>query len=97
LDRWGVTAGFTKIPSAEVVIGGPPCQAFSLLYKFLDGDPRKQLWQPFMEIVERSGASIFVMENVPQLLGSFEHGEIVELAHTMDFMVLTNKIKTICH
>jgi DNA (cytosine-5)-methyltransferase 1 len=50
-----------------------------------------------MEIVERSGAPIFVMENVPQLLGSFEHGEIVELAHTMGFMVLTTKIKTICH
>lgn len=82
----------TKIPSADVVIGGPPCQGFSLLNKFRDGDPRKQLWRPFMEIVERSGASIFVMENVPQLLSSFEHGEIVELAHTMGFKVRSAKL-----
>ena len=60
----------TKIPKADVVIGGPPCQGFSLLNKFRDGDPRKELWRPFMEVVERSEASIFVMENVPQLLGS---------------------------
>jgi DNA (cytosine-5)-methyltransferase 1 len=82
----------TKIPSADVVIGGPPCQGFSLLNKYRDGDPRKQLWRPFMEIVERSGASIFVMENVPQILGSFEHGEIVELAHTMGFKVRSAKL-----
>jgi DNA (cytosine-5)-methyltransferase 1 len=82
----------TKIPPADVVIGGPPCQGFSLLNKFRDGDPRKQLWRPFMEIVERSGASIFVMENVPQLLDSFEHGEIVELAHTMGFKVRSAKL-----
>lgn len=81
-----------KIPPADVVIGGPPCQGFSLLNKFRDGDQRKQLWRPFMEIVERSGASIFVMENVPQLLGSFEHGEIVELAHTMGFKVRSAKL-----
>ena len=78
----------TVIPAADVVIGGPPCQGFSLLNKFRDGDPRKQLWRPFMEVVERSGASVFVMENVPQLLDSFEHGEIVEVARSMGFTTL---------
>lgn len=75
----------TKIPKADVVIGGPPCQGFSLLNKNRDGDPRKQLWRPFFEIVERSGAKVFVMENVPQLLGSFEHGEIMGTAEAMGF------------
>lgn len=75
----------TEIPPADVVIGGPPCQGFSLLNKNREGDPRKQLWRPFLEIVERSGAQVFVMENVPQLLGSFEHGEIVGTAETMGF------------
>jgi DNA (cytosine-5)-methyltransferase 1 len=75
----------TVIPEADVVIGGPPCQGFSLLNKFRVGDPRKELWRPFMEIVERSGASVFVMENVPQLLDSFEHGQIVEMAASMGF------------
>ena len=76
-----------SIPQADVVIGGPPCQGFSLLNKNREGDPRKQLWRPYFEIVERSGARVFVMENVPQLLGSFEHGEIMGTAEAMGFKV----------
>jgi DNA (cytosine-5)-methyltransferase 1 len=75
----------TEVPTADVVIGGPPCQGFSLLNKNREGDPRKQLWRPFMEVVERSGAEIFVMENVPQLLDTFEHGEIMETARRLGF------------
>ena len=76
-----------KIPEADVVIGGPPCQGFSLLNKKREGDTRKQLWRPYFEIVERSGAKVFVMENVPQLLGSFEHGEVMGTAERMGFKV----------
>jgi DNA (cytosine-5)-methyltransferase 1 len=76
-----------SIPKADVVIGGPPCQGFSLLNKNREGDPRKQLWRPYFEILKRSGAEVFVMENVPQLLGSFEHGEIMGTAETMGFKV----------
>ena len=82
----------TKIPKADVVIGGPPCQGFSLLNKYRDGDPRKQLWRPFMEVVKKSEASIFVMENVPQLLESFEHGEIVEIARSLGFKMRWAKL-----
>ncbi|MBI3606623.1 MAG: DNA cytosine methyltransferase [Nitrospirae bacterium] len=81
-----------KIPKADVVIGGPPCQGFSLLNKKRDGDPRKELWRPFMEVVDRSGASVFVMENVPQLLGSFEHGEIIGVAEAMGFKLKWAKL-----
>lgn len=77
--------GEIRIPQADVVIGGPPCQGFSLLNKFREGDPRKQLWRPFMTIVAKSKAQIFVMENVPQLLGSPEHEAILELAESMGF------------
>ncbi len=76
-----------KIPAADVVIGGPPCQGFSLLNKNREGDPRKQLWRPYFEVVERSGATVFVMENVPQLLNSFEHGEIMGTAEALGFKV----------
>ncbi len=76
-----------KVPEADVVIGGPPCQGFSLLNKNRQGDPRKQLWRPYFEIVKRSGAKVFAMENVPQLLGSFEHGEIIGIAEAMGFKV----------
>lgn len=82
----------TEIPAADVVIGGPPCQGFSLLNKNREGDPRKQLWRPFLEVVERSGAGIFVMENVPQLLGSPEHEEINQAAEEMGFKVAYAKL-----
>ena len=82
----------TIIPKADVVIGGPPCQGFSLLNKNRMGDPRKQLWRPFLEVVEKSGASIFVMENVPQLLNTPEHKEIVETACKMGFAIWNGKL-----
>jgi DNA (cytosine-5)-methyltransferase 1 len=82
----------THIPEADLVIGGPPCQGFSLLNKNRNGDPRKQLWRPFFEIVKRSSATVFVMENVPQLLGSFEHGEIVGTAEAMGFKVASSVV-----
>ncbi len=77
----------TVIPEADVVVGGPPCQGFSLLNKNRGVDPRKQLWRPYMEIVERSGARVFAMENVRQLLSSAEVHEIREEAERLGFEV----------
>lgn len=73
----------TVIPKADVVVGGPPCQGFSLLNKNREGDVRKELWRPFMEVIERSGAKIFVMENVAQLLGSAQYFDIVKHAERL--------------
>ena len=80
------------LPEADVVIGGPPCQGFSLLNKNRENDPRKELWRPFLDVVDRSGASMFVMENVPHLLGTFEHGEIVGAAKSLGFTVTQDKL-----
>lgn len=80
------------IPSAYLVIGGPPCQGFSLLNKDRANDPRKHLWKPFLEIVRRSGARAFVMENVPQILGSPEYGAIVNEAEEMGFKTVGFKL-----
>lgn len=82
----------TQLPPAEIVIGGPPCQGFSLLNKGREGDPRKQLWRPFLEIVRRSGASCYIMENVPQLLGSPEHEAIVDESEKLGFKVASAKL-----
>jgi DNA (cytosine-5)-methyltransferase 1 len=80
----------TKIPKADLVIGGPPCQGFSLLNKNKTADPRKQLWRPFIEVVLRSGAEVFVMENVPQLKDSPEHEEIVREAEEHGFQIASD-------
>lgn len=74
-----------QIPKADIVIGGPPCQGFSLLNKKRRNDARKQLWRPFLEVTARSGAGVFVMENVPQILGTAEHGEILAVAEARGF------------
>jgi DNA (cytosine-5)-methyltransferase 1 len=81
-----------QVPEADVVVGGPPCQGFSLLNRNRDGDPRKHMWKPFLEVVRRSGARAFVMENVPQLLGSPEYGAIVERAGVLGFNTASAKL-----
>ena len=81
-----------KIPNADVVIGGPPCQGFSLLNRNREDDPRNQLWRPFLEVVKRCAASVFVMENVPQLLGSGEHGDIAQVAGELGFKLIAGKL-----
>src|SRR5262245_44574022 len=75
------------IPKADVVIGGPPCQGFSLLNKQRAGDERRALWEPFLDVVERSGARVFVMENVTELLRSDEFQDIRRRAARMGFEV----------
>jgi DNA (cytosine-5)-methyltransferase 1 len=82
----------TKIPKADIVIGGPPCQGFSLLNKNRQLDPRKHLWLPFMKVVELSSASIFVMENVPEILSSEEYNLIEKKANELGFILKSAKL-----
>jgi DNA (cytosine-5)-methyltransferase 1 len=74
-----------RIPKADVVIGGPPCQGFSLLNKNRVGDDRRALWEPYLDVVERCEANIFVMENVTELLRSEELTRIKRRARRMGF------------
>jgi DNA (cytosine-5)-methyltransferase 1 len=49
----------------DLIIGGPPCQGFSLArgLRFVD-DPRNHLYKNFVRLVSRYKPSWFVMENV---------------------------------
>ena len=51
---------------ADVVVGGPPCQAFSQVrnHTRLIDDPRNSLYKEFVDIVGRVLPSAFLMENV---------------------------------
>ena len=75
----------TRIPEAEVVVGGLPCQGFSLLNRNREQDPRKQLWRPFLDVVERAHAVVFVLENVPQFLKSREYVDFTRAAEELRF------------
>ncbi|WP_419848553.1 DNA cytosine methyltransferase [Candidatus Poriferisocius sp.] len=53
--------------AAELVVGGPPCQGFSVAGKMDPTDPRsRHVWR-FLDAVERVGPEAFVMENVKAL------------------------------
>lgn len=79
-----------RIPSADVVVGGPPCQGFSLLNKRRDGDRRRALWLPFLDVVLRSDARAFVIENVAELRPSPEHEAIRRRADEIGFEVVSD-------
>lgn len=73
VEEWLETS---EVPLADVVIGGPPCQGFSLLNKKRTGDSRRALWEPYLEIANRSHARVFIMENVAELFRSPELEDI---------------------
>jgi DNA (cytosine-5)-methyltransferase 1 len=56
----------------DVIIGGPPCQGFSVSGKRMIDDKRNVLYKSFVEIVSEIKPKIFVMENVPGLVRLFE-------------------------
>jgi len=58
-------AGNLKPLEADVVIGGPPCQSFSLAGKRMGMDePRGMLVLEFLRVVREALPKVFVMENV---------------------------------
>lgn len=77
-----------RFPVADVVIGGPPCQGFSLLNKNRRGDPRKELWRAYMEVIRRVLPSVFVMENVPELLKSDQFTEIKKTSEDLGYSIV---------
>ncbi|MDO8147496.1 DNA cytosine methyltransferase [Isoptericola sp. b515] len=69
------------VPQVDVVVGGPPCQGFSLIGKRDPNDERNALWRQFVETVRRAGPRAFVMENVPTFVKSVEYQALLaELA-----------------
>ncbi|WP_250433106.1 DNA cytosine methyltransferase [Hanstruepera flava] len=67
--------------NVDVVIGGPPCQGFSLANKNrnkVKDDPRNELFYEFVRVVTDLQPKAFVMENVRGLL-SMQKGKVIQL------------------
>lgn len=58
-----------KNTSIDLLVGGPPCQGFSIQRIGGDHDARNNLVLEFARLVLEIGPRLFVMENVPGLLG----------------------------
>jgi DNA (cytosine-5)-methyltransferase 1 len=62
----------SSLPRTDVVIGGPPCQGFSLLGRRRSDDPRNRLWRDYVAVLKRARPAFFVLENVPGFVKSEE-------------------------
>jgi DNA (cytosine-5)-methyltransferase 1 len=66
------------LPSADVVVGGPPCQGFSALGKRDPDDDRNKLWTRYAEVVASIKPLYFLLENVPPFLESEQFRRLQE-------------------
>ena len=69
----------TNGESPDVIIGGPPCQAYSTAGRVRDGkrmstDPRNYLFESYVKILEHYLPKFFVFENVTGLLSAKVNG-----------------------
>src|SRR5262249_42270141 len=58
------------LPNCDVVIGGPPCQGYSVAGQMAPADPRSSLTWEFVRVVGAIRPKAFVMENVKALAES---------------------------
>lgn len=71
-----LTCGITP----DIIIGGPPCQGFSLANKrrnTIKDDPRNKLFYQFVKFIDWYSPKAFVMENVKGLL-SMQNGKVIQ-------------------
>lgn len=63
----------------DIIIGGPPCQAYSLAGRVRDNnnmkdDYRNYLFEHYLNVVDRYRPKVFVFENVPGMLSAIPDG-----------------------
>lgn len=82
--------------NVDVIIGGPPCQGFSIAGKRIVDDIRNKLYKNFVHFVEYYQPRAFVMENVPNILSIGEGAvresilkDFKDLGYTVEYKVLT--------
>lgn len=79
--------------AADLVIGGPPCQGFSVAGKMDPEDPRSKHVFHFLDVVERVRPKAFLLENVKALYANKRwqpiRSELESRASGMDYNVKT--------
>lgn len=90
----------------DIIIGGPPCQAYSLIGRAASkskmvGDTRKYLYKQYLKFLEKYQPKLFVFENVRGMLSSKDENgnnifekivaEMKELGYSVDYKLLDAK------
>jgi DNA (cytosine-5)-methyltransferase 1 len=78
-DGEGLDKIVTNIDKLDIIIGGPPCQAYSIAGRVRDDngmqfDYRNYLFESYLEVVKRYQPKAFVFENVPGMLSAAPGG-----------------------
>lgn len=89
---------FFRNTDIDVVIGGPPCQAFSTVGKRALDDERATLVKEFLRVVREIRPSFFLFENVKGFT-SFAKGELLKelleefdkLGYLLDYTIINAK------
>lgn len=63
--------------NVDVVIGGPPCQGFSLAGRRLPDDPKNQLFREYVRVVKYLSPEVIIFENVVGIV-SMQGGLVLE-------------------
>lgn len=101
-SQLGLDELVSKRNGIDIIIGGPPCQAYSIAGRVRDengmkDDYRNFLFEHYLSIVDRYKPDIFVFENVPGLLSAKPTGKPVVEIITERFAekgyVITNDLK----
>lgn len=83
---YGVSKGLDyyveRAGGIDVIIGGPPCQAYSVAGRVRDengmkNDYRNYLFEHYLSVVQRYKPKVFVFENVPGILSAMPSGVLV--------------------
>ncbi len=81
----------------DLIIGGPPCQAYSTVGKRLIDDPKGKLFQEYFRVLKELDPKMFLFENVKGLI-SMQQGELLKsiillfksLGYKVDYKVLNS-------
>lgn len=83
--EYGSSKGFNFYiddKQVDIIIGGPPCQAYSIAGRIRDehgmkNDYRNYLFQSYLKIVDHFKPKLFVFENVLGMLSAAPDGELI--------------------
>lgn len=82
--EYGENEGLDKIVNnskgIDVIIGGPPCQAYSVAGRNagrMKGDYRNYLFEHYISVINRYKPKLFVFENVPGMLSAMPDGTLI--------------------
>jgi DNA (cytosine-5)-methyltransferase 1 len=81
-QTYGTSPGLIELTDGQhvdLIIGGPPCQAYSMAGRVRDEngmqfDYRNYLFEKYLEVVKRFEPDVFVFENVPGMLSAAPGG-----------------------